>query len=78
MYSGGDPNPNGINTGKPKAGTEFMGTSFKRICDCIAKKEHYDVCQNKYENGKRKERENLKSFKTSYIVLHKKSAYNVF
>ena len=67
MHGGGDPNPNGRNTGKPEVGTEFMGTPFKRICDCTDSKEHYDTCQNVPE------RENSKSFKTIYIVLHKKS-----
>ena len=68
VYSDGDPNPNGRNTGQPEVGTEFMGTPFKRICDCIARNEHYDLCENLPE------REKSKSFKTIYLVLHKKSA----
>jgi len=63
------PNPNGLNTGEPKIGREFMGTPYEPFCDCIRSQEHFQVCEKMTDKGR--QREALKSFKTSNLILYR-------
>merc|ERR1712112_605428 len=64
------PNPNGINTGKPEVGREFMGTPYQPYCNCIKSKEQFQLCERLADKGR--QREGLKSFKTTNLILYRK------